>query len=140
MSDLVTEEFDSRVAAEFRLVELRAKDYTIASSDEPERGMKGLVAFKSTNGVEDAVRVCWPIFDGPLETDEAIVTAEELLRFIDPPEQCDDPMARLLGFVRYDPKNGKAIVRRTTLTSLREAPKEVSAKIMAFRASEDTKA
>jgi len=112
---------------------LRAEGWTIISSDEPARAMRGFVAIKDG---EVERTVTWPMFEGgPYRTNDAIVSATDLLRFIKGGGtlRCDNPMKRLLGYVRYDHGTMTAFVRYCTLTSLRAASEADKATIMAAR-------
>lgn len=116
-----------------RIAELRAQGWTVVAFDEPETAMRSFMASKA--GEQDQ-RGSWPLFDGaPYSTNEATISAEEVAKFIEGGDvrKCDDPMRRLVGFVRYDHNTKTAFVRRCSLTSLRNASEEVRGAIMAAR-------
>lgn len=115
-----------------RVQQLRAKGWTVLPSDDLARGMRGYLVIR--DAVEEILE--WPMFDQPLVPDVQIVNPLELKDFLaESPEAllCDDLERLLLGFVRYDPSEGKAIVRQTRLTSLRSSASEVKASILSVR-------
>lgn len=116
-----------------KMAELRSQNWTVILYDIPETGMRGFVASKEG---EQEQRVSWPLFDGaPYSTNDATLTAEEVARFIEGGDvcKCDDPVQRLVGFVRYDHGTKTAFVRRCSLTSLRNATEKVRDAIMGVR-------
>lgn len=92
--------------------------------DEPERGLRGIYAFK-----EKAERAFqWPLYGRELVPNVELCSGEDLLAFVqtEPAEglfPSDDARGRLIGFVSYRrAPEGRAEVRRTTLTNLKSMP------------------
>lgn len=110
----------------------------ILPADDPERGMRGFVAFLMDDDGEELSEILeWPLFRGPLTTDKAEVQPEELADFLaqgpGPVALCDDPRQLRVGFVRYEPEEGRAVVRQTRLRLLKAADDHTRAAIMGVR-------
>lgn len=109
----------------------------IFPADDPERGMRGFLAFMLEDGEEQSEILEWPLFGAPLAFDKAEVPPEELATFVadgsGPLALCDDPRTLRIGFVRYDPEHGRAVVRQSRFTLVKGAPVETRAVIMVHR-------
>jgi hypothetical protein len=99
--------------------------------------MRGYVAFLvNADGTELSEILEWPLFQGPLTPDRAEVWPEELAEFLSesgPVALCDDPRGRRVGFVRYRPEEGLALVRQTSIQRVKGADDHTRAAIMGIR-------
>ena len=120
-----------------RTRELVAEGWSTLPADDPERGMRGYVAFKTNADGEELSEILeWPLFQGPLTTDKVEVRPEELAEFLSgsgPLALCDDPRRLRVGFVRYRPEEGLALVRQTRMRLLKEADDSTRAAVMGVR-------
>lgn len=121
-----------------RARQLAARGYAIFPADDPERGMRGVVAALEVEGGEELVETLeWPLFQGPLVTDKKEVLPEELAEFIasgsGPLDLCDDPRRLRVGFVRYHPQEGLAVVRQTRMVLFKAADDNTRAVVMGIR-------
>lgn len=133
--------------------ELASQGWTLLACDEPEKATLGFVAFRYVDKTtrepvprgepwppgreidEETRNLQWPLFDRPLVPDDATVGAPELAAFLSEGEVllCDNPKNRLVGFVRYEPEQGRAVVRRMRLTDLKGADVETKDRITGLR-------
>ena len=93
--------------------------------DTPERGLNGIVAFKGSGDLEKMERFEWPVFAKELIPDmNNDVSPKELAKFIieENVHECDDPIRRLIGFVKYIPAENRSIVRRVRIVQLKDTP------------------
>lgn len=119
-----------------RARQLAAEGHVILPADDPERGMRGFLAFSMDDDGQELSEILeWPLFQGPLTTDKAEVEPEELALFLSsgPVALCDDPRRLRLGFVRYEPEEGRAVVRQTRLRLVKGADDSTRAAIMGVR-------
>lgn len=130
---------------------LASQGWTLLPCDTPETGLRGFVAFryvdketrapvafgdlKSEEIDEETRFIQWPLFDQALVPEDLTVDAPELVGFLSGGELalCDDPKRRLLGFVRYEPEQGRSVIRRISLTQLKESDQQAKDQIMATR-------
>ncbi len=107
-------------------------------ADDPERGMRGFLAFFMGDDGEDLSEILeWPLFQEPLTPDKAEVEPEELALFLasgpGPLALCDDPRRLCIGFVRYEPEEGRSIVRQSRIRLIKAADDSTRAAIMGVR-------
>ncbi len=129
--------------------------WNITPYDEPERGVLGYILFREKTAdeygrilaaapgtppeqPEEYRWFAWPMFRRPLEADDRRVSFQELLTFMEEEREtilgCDDPKARLIGFVSYrNASEGKSIVRRVALTDVKASSDELRTRFMQIR-------
>jgi hypothetical protein len=118
-----------------KALELVREGWEILSLDDPERATRGFLAFRRLGDDEEEQFLEWPLFNQPLIPDKREVTPIELADFIEgssPVHLCDDPKRLRMGFVKYEPDEGRAVVRQSRITALKEHL-EVGRKILEFR-------
>jgi hypothetical protein len=126
-----------RQEAQQEAVRLVSQGWQLLPCDVPEEGAQGYYAFRVVDGKEEEQVLQWHLFGLPLKPDDAVVEAPELLDFLlnsAEVQPCDDPRKRLIGFVRYEPEQGRAVIRRTSLTRLKAMPQGDRERLMATRA------
>lgn len=124
-----------------RARQLQAEGWDLLPYRNAPIAVDGYIAFRKTGEGDDYDEeqedIEWPLFDAPLESNEALVdTAAELVEWTQGKEdlqRCDNPMKRLVGFVQYDPSQGRSEVRQISLTNLKRGPDEAKDAIMALR-------
>lgn len=113
--------YTSERAAETAIRELGV-GWTVFPYDDSERGVLGYCAAK--DGEERVFQ--WALFGQALEPDVQLLPALDLVAFLrSEPREClhasDAPKMRQLGFVSYRlASEGKALVRRVSLTKVKE--------------------
>ena len=132
---------------------LVAEGWTVLACDIPETKMMGLYVFRfrhrdtlqvltgdfePEDAVEESKMLEWPVYGKPMtEIDDKTVEVDDLINFVGDNHEnlasCDDPKKLQLGFVRYDPENGRAIVRRVCLAQVKNASKEIRERFMPLR-------
>jgi hypothetical protein len=117
--------------------QLAVEGHTLIPADDPERGMRGFVAFQIHDGEEQSEILEWPLFGEPLTPEKQDVSAEELAEFLSNGPGtlalCDDPRRLRIGFVRYEPDRGRAVVRQARLTLVKGADDATRAAILGTR-------
>lgn len=106
-----------------RATALASNGYSLLPMDEPDKGLKGIVAFRDRgDGTEDSVSLQWSMFPVVLEKREAKVTPQEFIDFWKGGgvSVCDNPMKRQLGLVRYDVASKTALVRYCPLAAFKD--------------------
>jgi hypothetical protein len=130
--------------------ELASQGWKVLPIDDPCRATLGYVAFRLVfegrqvpfDGLhpegceEEEVIIEWPLYGSPLVPDDQLVEPSELVDFATSNPSvllCDDARRLLLGFVRYEPEAGRAVIRRTRLTQFKSSPPETRASISTVR-------
>jgi hypothetical protein len=110
---------------------LVAEGWTLLPCDSPERGLRGFVVFKG----EVTKELFWPLYGKELVPEVERVSPVELAAFLleGPVSLCDDPRALRLGFVRYEPEQGRAKVRQVTLSDFKRSDSETQDLIQKVR-------
>jgi len=130
--------------------ELASQGWRVLPADDPCRAVLGYVAFRLVHEgqpvpfeaphpegcEEEEVIIEWPLYGKPLVPEDQLVEPSELVDFVGDGTSvflCDDPRQRLLGFVRYEPDSGKAVIRRTRLTQFKRDTPSIRESILAVR-------
>jgi hypothetical protein len=104
--------------------ELQGEGWTVLPCDILDRGLRGSVAFRVVDGVEENQDLYWPIYGKELTTVHHQGTVPDLLRMYQENKglNCDYAKTRRLGYMLPDVEKGEANVYSVSLTEFKRHP------------------